>query len=62
MHSRIYDQLKCKPKLQNKTISLQSANGSELKLDGCINIQFCIGGTEMSQDFYVVRDLNINLI
>ena len=62
MHRRIYDQLKCKPKLQNKTISLQSANGTELKLDGCINIQFCIGGTEMSQDFYVVRDLNRNLI
>ena len=62
MHRRIYDQLKFKPKLQNKKISLQSANGSELKVDGCINVHFCIGGTEMSQDFYVVRDLNRNLI
>lgn len=62
MHRRIYDQLKIKPKLQNKKVSLQSANGTELKVDGCINVQFCIGGTEMSQDFYVVRDLNRNLI
>ena len=62
MHRRIYDKLKFKPKLQNKKISLQSANGSELKVDGCINVHFCIGGTEMSQDFYVVRDLNRNLI
>ena len=51
MHGRIYDQLKCKPKLQNKKISLQSANGSELKVDCCIKVHFCIGGTEMSQDF-----------
>ena len=62
MHSRIYDQLKFKPKLQNKKISSQSANGSELKVDGCINVHFCFGETEMSQDFYAVRDLNRNWI
>ena len=62
MHRRIYDQLKNKPKLLNKKVCLQSANGSELKCDGCITVQICIGGTEMSQDFYVIRDLNRNLI
>ena len=62
MHRRIYDQLKNKPRLINKKVCLQSANGTELKCDGYITVQICIGGTEMSQDFYVIRDLNRNLI
>ena len=62
MHRRIYDQLKNKPRLINKKVRLQSANGTELKCDSCITVQICIGGTEMSQDFYVIRDLNRNLI
>ena len=41
---------------------MQSANGTELKVDGWINVQICIGGTEMSLGFYVVRDLNRNII
>ena len=51
MHRRIYNQLKNKPKLTNKKVCLQSANGTELGCDGCITVQFCTGGTEMSQDF-----------
>ena len=62
MHRRIHDQLKNKPRLINKKICLQSTNGTELNCDGCITVQNCIGGTEMSQDFYVIRDLNRNLI
>ena len=62
MHRRIYDQLKNRPKLVNKKVCLQSANGSELKCDGCVTVQICIGGTEMSQDLYVIRYLNRNLI
>ena len=62
MHRRIFDQLKDRPKLLNKKVCLQSANGTELKCDGCVNVQICIGGTEMSQDFYVIRDLNRNMI
>lgn len=62
MHRRVYDNLKNKPKLQKKTVDLQSANGSSLTVDGCVNAQFLIGGTEVSQDFYVVRDLNRNMI
>ena len=59
MHRRIYDQLKNKPRLINKKDCLQSANDSELKCDGCITVQMCIGETEMS---HVIRDLNRNLI
>ena len=62
MHRRVYDSLKNKPKLHKKTVDLQSANGSSLNVDGCVNVQFRIGGTEVSQDFYVVRDLNRNMI
>ena len=59
MHRRVYNNLKNKPKLLKKTADLQSANGSSLKVDGCVSVQFRIGGTE---DFYVVRDLNRNMI
>ena len=62
MHRRIYDQLKNKPKLQNRRVYLQTASGAPLKCDGCVNVQFCIGGTELSQDFYVIREMNRNLI
>ena len=41
---------------------MQSANGTSLKVDRCVNVQFRISGTEVSQDFYVVRDLNRNMI
>ena len=40
MHRRVYDQLKNKPRLNNKKACLQSANGSELKCDGCISYKF----------------------
>ena len=62
MYCRIYDQLKNKPRLNNKKACLQFANGSESECDSCITVQICIGGTEMSQDFYVIRDLNRNII
>ena len=39
MHRRIYDQLKSRPKLLNKKVCLQSANGTELKCDMCVNVQ-----------------------
>lgn len=62
MHRRVYDSLKIKPKLQRSDVKLQSAGGNPLKLDGSINIDFKIGGTEVSQMFYIVRDLNRNVI
>ena len=62
MHLLVYDQLNNRPKLQSKKVSLQSANGSVFKCDGCFSVQFCIGGTEMSQDLYVIRELNRNMI
>ena len=62
MHRRVYGNLKNKPKLLKKSVNLQSANGSQLQVDGCVNVHFRIGGTEVSQDFYVVGELNRNMI
>ena len=62
MHRRVYDQLKNKPRLVNKKVCLQSANGSELKCDGSISVQVSIDSTEMSQELYVIRELNRNMI
>ena len=62
MHRRVYDSLKVEPKLQHKKIYLSSVSGDALKIDGCINLTFTIGGTEMQHLFYVVRDMNRNLI
>ena len=62
MHRRVFDSLKNKPKLLKKTADLPSTNGTSLKVDGCVNVKFRIGGTDVSQDFYVVRDLNRNMI
>ena len=62
IHRRVYDSLKVKPKLQHKKINFSSVSGDALKIDGCINLTFTIGGTEMHHLFYVVRDMNGNLI
>ena len=62
MHRGVYDQLKNKPRLVNTKVCLLSANGSELKCDGSISIQVCIGSTDMSQEFYVIRESNRNMI
>ena len=62
MHRRVYDLLKDKPRLMNRKINLHGVNGSLLKIDGCIDLTFSVGGTEMKQNFYVVREMNRNLI
>ncbi|MCG8049023.1 MAG: reverse transcriptase domain-containing protein, partial [Candidatus Thiodiazotropha endolucinida] len=62
MHRRIYDNFKVKPKLQNKKALLQSVNGETLQVDGAVEMSFEIGGLTMSHLFYVVRNMNRNLI
>ena len=62
MHRRVYDLLKDKPRLMNRKINLHGVNGSLLKIDGCIDLTFSVGGTEIKQNFYVVREMNRNLI
>ena len=62
MHRRVYDSLLVKPKLQFNRINLSGVSGGALKIDGCINLKFTIGGIEMQHMFYVVKDMSRNLI
>lgn len=62
MHRRVYDSLRVKPKLQNKKINLNAVSGDVLQVDGCIELTFVVGGAEMKHQFYVVREMNRNLI
>ena len=62
MHRRVYDSLKIKPKLQHKKPFLHSVNGDPLKVDGCAEVVFDIGGIKMSHSFFIVRDMNRKLI
>ena len=41
---------------------MKSVNGSDLKIDGCTEIDFNIGGLLMRHKFYVVRDINRSFI
>ena len=62
IHKRIFETLRDKPKLLKKTANLQSVNGGSLHVEGCANLTFKIGSTKVTQLFYVVRDMNRNVI
>ena len=62
MHRRFYDSLKDKSKLINKNASLQTVNGEPLKLDGCAEVSFDMGGFKLSHSFYIVSNMNRNII
>ena len=62
MHHRVYNGLKDKPKLKPKKVYLQTAGSTPLTVLGCVDVTFRIGGTEVSQEFHVVSNLNRNLI
>ncbi len=62
MSKRIYDLLKDRPKLQRKTVSIHAVNSGPLSVDGCIKLPIDIGGYQMCQEFYIVKDINRNLI
>ena len=58
----IYNNLKYRPKLQRTDVSLQSANGSSIKVLGSIDLDFKIAGIKLKHEFIVVTDLNRNII
>ena len=62
MHERVYRSLKQAPKLTNKVINLQSVNGGVLDVKGCAEISFEIKGEKLKHVFYVVGNMNRNLI
>ena len=58
----VYDSLRRKPKLIRQHTNVQSVNGDPLKIDGYIYLKFVIGGTTMTQRFYVSRNMNRKVI
>ena len=62
MHRRVYQSIKNAPKLTKKKALLQSVSGNSLSVDGCVNMTFSIGGTSTNHLFYVVSDMNRNII
>ncbi|CAC5412418.1 unnamed protein product [Mytilus coruscus] len=62
IHKRIFETFRDKPKLLKKTANLQSVKGGVLHVEGCANLTFKIGITKVTQLFYVVKDMNRNVI
>ena len=63
MHRKVYDRLKSPPKISKKvTVNLQGVNGHLLTVHGSIEIPIQIGGEKVRQTFYIVSDINRNII
>ena len=62
IHERVFNSLQKKELLKRNKISLQSANGSEVKVLGETNLNFKIGGIKIEQKFTIVSNLNRNII
>ena len=62
IHRRAYQNLKDKPKLMNKKVYLQTASGQPMIVDGSINVTIELRDVKLNQTFYVVKNINRNLI
>ena len=54
MHKPVCQSLKEAPRLINKKAYLQSVNGDSLSVDGCVEIDFTLGGTKLKHVFYSI--------
>ena len=59
---KIYQSLKMKTPLRKIDVYLQSVNGEQLKVHGLINLSFSLKGTNLSHNFYIVSNMNRNII
>lgn len=63
LNKKIYDRLRPQPKIsKNVAINLQGVNGSALSIEGSVELLITIGGEKVQQKFYVVNDINRNVI
>ena len=58
----MYQILKVKTHLRKIDVNLQSVNGEQLKVHELINLNFSLKGTNLSHTFYVVSNMNRNII
>ena len=59
---KIYQPLKVKMPLRKINVNLKSVNGEQLKVHGWINLNFLLKGTNLSHTFYIVSNMNRNII
>ena len=62
INEKVYKHLKFQPALKKTSIALQSANGSNIKVLGTVDLELKIAGMKITQNFIVVSDLNRNVI
>ena len=62
VHYRVFKSLKQAPKLHKKHVNLQSVSGSYLKVKGYAEMEFELKGEKLKHKFYVVDNMNRNLI
>lgn len=62
VNSDVYWSLPYHSKLLKPKVNLKSVNGADLKIEGCTNIEFKIGGLTLSHEFYVVKNVNRSFI
>ena len=53
IHTRLYNMLKVKPKLNKQSTLLQSVKGDSLDVDGCIWLNYEIGIERQEHEFFV---------
>ena len=59
---RVYNTLSNPPPLRRADINLESVTGTQLKIDGAIELSFVVAGLKLRYTFYVVPNLDRNAI
>ena len=62
IHFRVYQALVNPPVLKKHFVNLQSVNGESLDVKGSVDLNVEIGGSKYIQKFYVVTNINRNVI
>ena len=62
MKKSIYQTIRGNHRLKNTRTNLQSVSGESLKVTGCADIAFVIGGIRLTHNFFIVEDMNRNAI
>ena len=58
----MYKSLENKPKLKKQTAFLQSVKGDSIDVDGCAIMEYEIGKEKQEHDFFIVPQMNRNII
>ena len=62
IHTRVCNSLKEKPKIKKQSAFLQSVKSDSIDGDGCASLKYEIGGEKQEHEFFVVPEINRNII